>query len=171
MTRSIRNFLATHNLLAVSARQQEVAMNNEQALDTTLLVDLNTVINYQALKNPNREELTGKSGSSGISSSSCCRTVNAAVSSACAAVSTARSRSTSAGSNSASANPSSCWASRTASSAAISRAFAWRASSPVRRSRSSAFMWPIRRRRHHAHRREAPTSSRTRPTRMPGNGP
>ena len=60
MTRSIRNFLATHNLLAVSAMQQEVAMNTEQALDTTLLVDLNTVLNYQALKNPNREELTGK---------------------------------------------------------------------------------------------------------------
>jgi hypothetical protein len=60
MTRSIRNFLATHNLLAVSARQQEVAMNTEQALDTTLLVDLNTVLNYQALKTPNREELTGK---------------------------------------------------------------------------------------------------------------
>jgi hypothetical protein len=60
MTRSIRNFLATHNLLAVSARQQEVGMNTEQALDTTLLVDLNTVLNYQALKNPNREELTGK---------------------------------------------------------------------------------------------------------------
>ena len=36
MTRSIRNFLATHNLLAVSARQQEVAMNTEQDLDTTL---------------------------------------------------------------------------------------------------------------------------------------
>jgi len=60
MTRSIRNFLATHNLLAVSARQQEVAMNTEQALDTTLLVDLNTVLNYQAVKTPNREELTGK---------------------------------------------------------------------------------------------------------------
>jgi hypothetical protein len=60
MTRSIRNFLATHNLLAVSAMQQEVAMNTEQELDTTLLVDLNTVLNYQAVKNPNREELTGK---------------------------------------------------------------------------------------------------------------
>ncbi|MCK9376199.1 MAG: hypothetical protein M0P73_08620, partial [Syntrophobacterales bacterium] len=60
MTRSIRNFLATHNLLAVSARQQEVAMNTEQELDTTLLVDLNTVLNYQAVKTPNREELTGK---------------------------------------------------------------------------------------------------------------
>jgi hypothetical protein len=60
MTRSIRNFLATHNLLAVSAQQQEAAMNTEQALDTTLLVDLNTVLNYQALKTPNREELTGR---------------------------------------------------------------------------------------------------------------
>ncbi|MGB8993634.1 MAG: hypothetical protein WCD80_16370 [Desulfobaccales bacterium] len=60
MTRSIRNFLATHNVLAVSAGQQEVAMNTEQELDTTLLVDLNTVLNYQAVKNPNREELTGK---------------------------------------------------------------------------------------------------------------
>jgi len=60
MTRSIRNFLATHNLLAVSAKQQEAAMNTEQALDTTLLVDLNTVLNYQALKKSNREEITGK---------------------------------------------------------------------------------------------------------------
>lgn len=60
MTWSIRNFLATHNLLAVSAKQQEVAMNTEQELDTTFLVDLNTVLNYQALKFPNREELTGK---------------------------------------------------------------------------------------------------------------
>ena len=60
MTRSIRNFLASHNLLAVSAQKQEVAMNIEQDLDTTLLVDLNTVLNYQAVKNPNREEVTGK---------------------------------------------------------------------------------------------------------------
>jgi len=60
MTRSIRNFLATHNLLAVSARQREAAMNTEQELDTTMLVDLNTVLNYQAVKTPNREELTGK---------------------------------------------------------------------------------------------------------------
>jgi hypothetical protein len=60
MTRSIRNFLATHNLLAVSAQKQEVAMNTEQDLDTTLLVDLNTVLNYQAVKQPNREELTGR---------------------------------------------------------------------------------------------------------------
>ncbi|MFA4902871.1 MAG: hypothetical protein WC600_09010 [Desulfobaccales bacterium] len=60
MTRSIRNFLATHNLLAVSAQRQEVAMNIEQELDTTMLVDLNTVLNYQAVKNLNREEVTGK---------------------------------------------------------------------------------------------------------------
>jgi hypothetical protein len=60
MTRSIRNFLATHNLLAVSAQKQEVAMNTEQDLDTTLLVDLNTVLNYQAVKTSNRDVITGK---------------------------------------------------------------------------------------------------------------
>ncbi len=60
MTRSIRNFLATHNLLAVSAQKQEVAMNTEQELDTTLLVDLNTVLNYQAVKTPNKDVVTGK---------------------------------------------------------------------------------------------------------------
>jgi hypothetical protein len=60
MTRSIRNFLATHNLLAVSANRQEMAINTEQELDTTMLVDLNTVLNYQAVKNPNREEVSGK---------------------------------------------------------------------------------------------------------------
>ena len=60
MTRSIRNFLATHNLLAVSANRQEPAINTEQELDTSLLADLNTVLNYQAVKVANREELTGK---------------------------------------------------------------------------------------------------------------
>jgi hypothetical protein len=60
MTRSIRNFLATHNLLAVSATRREVAMNVEQELDTTLLADLNSILNYQAVKVPNREEFTGK---------------------------------------------------------------------------------------------------------------
>lgn len=60
MSRSIRNFLATHNLLAVSATQQETALNQEQELDTTFLVDLNTVINYRALKTANRDEITGK---------------------------------------------------------------------------------------------------------------
>ncbi len=60
MTRSIRNFLATHNLLAVSAGRREVAMNVEQELDTTLLADLNSILNYQARRFANREELTGK---------------------------------------------------------------------------------------------------------------
>ena len=60
MPRSIRSFLATHNLLAVSASQQETALNQEQELDTTFLVDLNTVINYKALNTANRDELTGK---------------------------------------------------------------------------------------------------------------
>ncbi|MBM4274591.1 MAG: hypothetical protein FJ134_09065 [Deltaproteobacteria bacterium] len=57
---SIRNFLATHNLLAVSANQRETAMNIEQELDTAFLADASTVLNYQAIKFPNREELTGK---------------------------------------------------------------------------------------------------------------
>ncbi len=60
MTRSIRNFLATHNLLAVSANRQEPAINTEQELDTTLLVDLNTVLNYQAVKSPTGMRSTGK---------------------------------------------------------------------------------------------------------------
>jgi len=60
VSRSIRNFLATHNLLAVSAKLRETALNVEQELDTTLLVDLGTVLNYRAQKTPNREELTGK---------------------------------------------------------------------------------------------------------------
>jgi len=60
MTRSIRNFLATHNLLAVSAQKREVAMNTEQDLDTAMLVDLNTVLNYQAVKTPNKDVATGK---------------------------------------------------------------------------------------------------------------
>jgi len=60
MTRSIRNFLATHNLLAVSANQRETAINSEQEMDTLMLADLSSVLNYRALKVPNREELTGK---------------------------------------------------------------------------------------------------------------
>ncbi len=60
MGRSIRNFLASHNLLAVSANRRETAINTEQALDTTMLVDLNTVLTYRTLKVANRDELTGK---------------------------------------------------------------------------------------------------------------
>lgn len=60
MPRSIRNFLASHNQLAVSARQREPALNVESPLDTTLLVDLNTALTYRGLKWANREEMTGK---------------------------------------------------------------------------------------------------------------
>lgn len=60
MARSIRDFLATHNLLAVSAQQREVAINSAQVLDTTLLVDLDSVLNYQPVRHSNREEATGK---------------------------------------------------------------------------------------------------------------
>jgi hypothetical protein len=60
MTRSIRNFLATHNLLAVSAQHQETAINSEQELDTLLLADLTSLLNYRGQKSANREEMTGK---------------------------------------------------------------------------------------------------------------
>jgi hypothetical protein len=60
MTRSIRNFLATHNLVAASARYQEPALNVEQELDTTLLVDVSSTLTYRALKATNREEMTGR---------------------------------------------------------------------------------------------------------------
>ncbi|MFP3866878.1 MAG: hypothetical protein ACLFUU_01780 [Desulfobacteraceae bacterium] len=60
MAWSIRNFLATHNLLAVSAQQREVKINCAQALDTTLLVDLNNVLNYYPTRRTNSEEATGK---------------------------------------------------------------------------------------------------------------
>jgi hypothetical protein len=60
MPRSIRNFLATHNLLAVSAHLRETALNQEQVLDTTLLTDLNAGLTYRALKTANRDEMTGK---------------------------------------------------------------------------------------------------------------
>ena len=60
MTRSMRSFLATHNLLAVSALHRETTLNVEQELDTSLLVDLNSILQYRALKSPNREEMTGR---------------------------------------------------------------------------------------------------------------
>lgn len=60
MAWSIRNFLATHNLLAVSAQQGEAAINTAQTLDTTLLVDLDNVLNYQPTRQTNQGEATGK---------------------------------------------------------------------------------------------------------------
>ncbi|OPX20373.1 MAG: hypothetical protein BZ151_04405 [Desulfobacca sp. 4484_104] len=57
---SMRNFLATHNLLAVSAQQREAALNSAQTLDTTLLVDLTNVLNYHPTRQGNLEEATGK---------------------------------------------------------------------------------------------------------------
>ncbi|MBW1916399.1 MAG: hypothetical protein JRI57_00040 [Deltaproteobacteria bacterium] len=60
MAWSIRNFLATHNLLAVSAQQREAEINSAQTLDTTLLVDLHNVLNYYPTRWTNSEEATGK---------------------------------------------------------------------------------------------------------------
>ncbi len=60
MPRSIRNFLATHNLLAVSARYREPALNVERDLDTTLWADLSSTLTYRGMKVVNRDEMTGR---------------------------------------------------------------------------------------------------------------
>jgi len=56
----MRSFRATHNLLAVSANTKETAINTEQTLDTSLLVDMATVLNLQPRREDNADELTGK---------------------------------------------------------------------------------------------------------------
>lgn len=60
MSWSSRNILATHNLLAVSATQQESAINTAQGVDTTLLVNLDNVLNYLPVRESNRHEATGQ---------------------------------------------------------------------------------------------------------------
>ena len=56
----MRSWRATHNLLAVSANKKETAINKEQTLDTSLLVDMGDVINLEPRREDNAEELTGK---------------------------------------------------------------------------------------------------------------
>jgi len=56
----MRSWRATHNLLAVSANNQETAINTEQTLDTSMLVDMSDVINLEPRREDNAEELTGK---------------------------------------------------------------------------------------------------------------
>lgn len=57
---STRNFMATHNLIAVSANKAETAINKEQTLDTTMLCALGDVINLEPRRESNAEEATGK---------------------------------------------------------------------------------------------------------------
>lgn len=56
----MRSWRATHNLLAVSANNMETAINTEQTLDTSLLVDMSTVVNLEPRREDNADELTGK---------------------------------------------------------------------------------------------------------------
>ena len=56
----MRSSFATHNLLAVSAITAETALNTEQTLDTGMLVDLASVIKYEARRETNADEAIGK---------------------------------------------------------------------------------------------------------------
>ena len=55
----MRSWRGTHNLLAVSANSRETAINTEQTLDTSMLVDMANVINLEPRREDNAEELTG----------------------------------------------------------------------------------------------------------------
>ena len=55
----MKNFLANYNLLAVSANAAETAINTEQTLDTSLLVDKSTIISLTPKRESNKDELTG----------------------------------------------------------------------------------------------------------------
>lgn len=56
----MRNYLADYDLVAVSANLKETALNTEQTLDTSLLVEKATVIQLDPRREDNRDELTGK---------------------------------------------------------------------------------------------------------------
>ena len=56
----MRSFRATRNLLAVSANSKETAINTEQTLDTTMLVEMTDVINLEPRRESNADEQTGK---------------------------------------------------------------------------------------------------------------
>jgi len=55
----MRNIMATHNLIAVSANNKETAINTEQTLDTTLLFSRGDVINLEPRRESNEDEATG----------------------------------------------------------------------------------------------------------------
>lgn len=56
----MRSWRATHNLIAVSANSKETAINTEQTLDTTMLVDAGDMINLEPRRESNAGENTGK---------------------------------------------------------------------------------------------------------------
>lgn len=55
-----RNYLANYDLLAVSANNKETALNTEQTLDTSLLIDKSNILQLDKRRENNAEELTGK---------------------------------------------------------------------------------------------------------------
>ena len=56
---SARNFMATHNQIAVSANSRETAINTVQTMDTTLLAALTDTINLERRRETNEGEATG----------------------------------------------------------------------------------------------------------------
>jgi len=56
----MRNYLASYDLLAVSAELKEAALNTEQDLDTSMLVAMATILQLDPRRESNADELTGK---------------------------------------------------------------------------------------------------------------
>lgn len=56
----MRNFRATQNLLAVSAAAKETAINTEQTLDLSLLVDQSDILDLERRRENNQNEMTGQ---------------------------------------------------------------------------------------------------------------
>jgi hypothetical protein len=56
----MRSWRSTHNLIAVSANDQETAINTEGTLDTSMLVATSDVVNLEPRRQNNADELTGK---------------------------------------------------------------------------------------------------------------
>ena len=55
-----RSYMATHDLVAVSAYAKETAINTEQTLDLTVLAALGDIINLEYRRESNESEATGK---------------------------------------------------------------------------------------------------------------
>lgn len=55
----MRNFMATHNQIAVSANNKETAVNTEQTLDTTIPFAIGDVIDLEPRRENNESEATG----------------------------------------------------------------------------------------------------------------
>lgn len=56
----MRSYMATHNLLAVSANAKETAINTEQTLDTSMLCAMGDIINLDRRRESNENEMTGR---------------------------------------------------------------------------------------------------------------